>query len=351
MAAADSWDSWLNEQATTAAAARPKAPIDLLGADGRRELVQLAAEVQQAQQAAQEDRKHGKKGRKARLGGDGKQPVVFSESFEALKQRLLQQTIEAEAPRRGEQASNAAVNSDSANPEAASSADAADAAADGVKGPSKSKLKRQQRKAAAAKRKQLKLKGGSASGEVKEAVAAPRAEAGGAGEDGEEGEEHALTSAAGVGTTATAPQAMSATADRYLEDWQQAQSSRKRKAADSSANGSGGWKFKKAVQIWLLKHAYFKSRLSGTSFKRFLAYLCGLKGKAAHTTLAQVQALRTRYAAACDASTGSAAAALLVVGAESGDEPTRVLERADKTLAVLQKICDAQSSKLRVQDK
>ena len=86
-------------------------------------------------------------------------------------------------------------------------------------------------------------------------------------------------------------------------------------------------------------------------------YVEGLRGKAASTSLTQTDALHTRYAAASKAADPSAAL-LLLTSARKGsgaaadkDKPAKVAGRAEKLLKVLRKICDAQASKLRVQDK
>lgn len=80
-------------------------------------------------------------------------------------------------------------------------------------------------------------------------------------------------------------------------------------------------------------------------------YLKGLKGKAASTTLEQTEALRARYSAAAEATDSAAAELLLADSKAAGDKPAKIVARADKVLKVLRKICAAQASKLRLQDK
>jgi len=309
MATLESWDSWLADQAAPAPKKaaitgeddKPKHPVEQLDDAMKDEFVKLAAEVAKAQAASQQNKKTGNKGRKRRQRGD--QPAVFSESFEAMKQRILNQALEAEKTE--------------AESEEADS---------GKK--LKAKLKRQRKKAEAAKKQKQKQK--AASGQNSSSTSAGNVAA--EQDDG---------AAAHDASAAPAGDPMSQTATKYLELWQQ--------RADGQSDS--GWKFKKNVQTWLLQHAYYKSQLSGSAFKSYLKYLKGLKGKAAQTTLKQVEALRARYNAAAEAKDSDAAALLLSSDGAGGDKPDKVVKRADKTIAVLQKICDAQASKLRLQSK
>lgn len=281
--AVDSWDSWLEDQAAPKKRAvaggngeaagddTPQVhPVAQLDANAKDEFVKLAAEVEQAQRAAQAGKKSGNKGRKKREREERepkKVVAVTSESFEALKQRLLAQTLEpvTEAATEGGGESNVK------------------GVADGEAKVSKSKLKRQRKKAAAAKKqKQKKNAGGKQpAADSSDVVVAAATTTGtdsvindGAASShkaekarGDEESVAAPSADAEAGAPSSAPEdPMCAIAERYLELWH-----------ESNAVGGGGpskgprrWKFKKAVQIWLLQNACYKQRLSGAGFKRFL---------------------------------------------------------------------------------
>ena len=349
MATLDSWDTWLNDQGSqkqggnaaldlsvhgqasvATKAPEPVNPLQNLNENGKKEVAEIAAAVDAAAKVAQLGAKYGKKGRKRRLKDlSGSAEKVYSESFEAVKQRILSQTFEPEpAP---EQESN----------EGGGGGDK------GTDGMSKSKAKRQKRKAAAAKKQRLKMNAGQRdpSHSTQNETEAAAATAGAA--------VNSVDNSNDTKSDANAKESMTETAEKYLELWKiQHKNKKKKKAKQENGNG-GGWKFKKSVQIWLLRNAYYKSRLPKKSFKHFLEYLGGLRGKAAQTTLAQVESLRKRYAAAAEAGDNSDAAKLLLgkdVQSAPEDKPSKVVGRADKTIVVLQKICDAQNSKLRLQD-
>ena len=47
---------------------------------------------------------------------------------------------------------------------------------------------------------------------------------------------------------------------------------------ESFVNDKDNWKFKKKIQVWLLKNAFDPSAIKKTVFPSFLEYLKGLKG-------------------------------------------------------------------------
>ena len=126
-------------------------------------------------------------------------------------------------------------------------------------------------------------------------------------------------------------------AETYLKQWRRKES-------------GSGWKFKKSVQVWLLKNAYYKSRLSKKGFNRFLKYIAALRGKAARTTISQLDVLRSRYSLAADTNDSNATALLLSADGGNQDKPKKVIDRIDQVLPVLTKITAAQDAKLRLQD-
>ena len=263
----DSWDSWLEDQAApkkravassegAAGEDTPQVhPVAQLDANAKDEFVKLAAEVEQAQRAAQAGKKSGNKGRKKREREerDPKKVAVPSESFEALKQRLLAQTLEpvTEPATKGGESS-------------------AKGAEGGEAKVSKSKLKRQRKKAAAAKKQKQKQNAGKQPTDSDRAVPATNGDSAGDGtasskvEKTSDDQETATEASAGTEAPNSAPaDPMCAIAERYLELWHESN-------ADGNTASKGRWKFKKAVQIWLLQNACYKQRLSGTGFKRFL---------------------------------------------------------------------------------
>ncbi|CAK0903423.1 unnamed protein product [Prorocentrum cordatum] len=59
-------------------------------------------------------------------------------------------------------------------------------------------------------------------------------------------------------------------AEAYLKAW----------AASRDGSGGAGWRFNKATQAWLLRHAYDPERVSKGGFQLLLPYLEGLRGAA-----------------------------------------------------------------------
>ena len=126
------------EQSKTVAAV---APID---ESSKKQLVELAVEVEKAKRTQAQNRKVSNRGRKKRRRGGEE---CFSESFEQLKRRILAQTIEPTTqPSDLQDQENGDMNEE--------------AGTDPNETP-KAKQKRQKRKAIAAKKQKLKMKGGA----------------------------------------------------------------------------------------------------------------------------------------------------------------------------------------------